>query len=342
MQKTTSSKDKNDEDESDSDKSSLPKFNITSTKMSSIAMKPITSSNDKDESTDTKNEQMVEKQKLSNKADEETKRCHPSEIMTIATSEIMTVDIENSLWNNQLELPDPCLDEADVQPAWEDSLNEIAFTHTLPIKAILSDPKEFKITVHRGHVLKELIELFKCNPDVNFETDIITSQIVLPNGDIEQAYDSGGVMKDMLTEFWGDFYEQCTMGSILKIPCLRHDFEAQDWKAVAKILAMGWILQKNLPIRLAPSFLNSCLFGMTLSTDILREEFLQFVTPGDGKILTDALKDIDRVDKDDLLEVLSIHECTVKTTKDNIASVIDQIAHKELVQEPSFIRECFF
>lgn len=234
MQKTTSSKDKNDEDESDSDKSSLPKFNITSTKMSSIAMKPITSSNDKDESTDTKNEQMVEKQKLSNKADEETKRYHPSEIMTIATSEIMTVDIENSLWNNQLELPDPCLDEADVQPAWEDSLNEIAFTHTLPIKAVLSDPKEFKITVHRGHVLKELIELFKCNPDVNFETDIITSQIVLPNGDIEQAYDSGGVMKDMLTEFWGDFYEQCTMGSILKIPCLRHDFEAQDWKAVAK------------------------------------------------------------------------------------------------------------
>lgn len=170
MQKTTSSKDKNDEDESDSDKSSLPKFNITSTKMSSIAMKPITSSNDKDESTDTKNEQMVEKQKLSNKADEETKRYHPSEIMTIATSEIMTVDIENSLWNNQLELPDPCLDEADVQPAWEDSLNEIAFTHTLPIKAVLSDPKEFKITVHRGHVLKELIELFKCNPDVNFET----------------------------------------------------------------------------------------------------------------------------------------------------------------------------
>lgn len=81
---------------------------------------------------------------------------------------------------------------------------------------------------------------------------------------------------------------------------------------------------------------------MTLSTDILREEFLQFVTPGDGKILTDALKDIDSVDKDDLLEVLSIHECKVKTTKDNIASVIDQIAHKELVQEPSFIRECFF
>lgn len=82
---------------------------------------------------------------------------------------------------------------------------------------------------------------------------------------------------------------------------------------------------------------------MTLSTDILREKFLQFVTPGDGNILTDALKDIDSVDKDDLLEVLiSIHECKVKTTKDNIASVIDQIAHKELVQEPSFIRECFF
>lgn len=66
---------------------------------------------------------------------------------------------------------------------------------------------------------------------------------------------------------------------------------------------------------------------MTLSTDIIKEEFFQFVSPGDGKVITDALKDIDRVDKDELLEVLSIHECKVKITKDNIASVIDQIAH---------------
>lgn len=241
----------------------------------------------KDDSTDTKNEQMIENQQLSNKADKKknTKSDHPSGIMTIDTS-IMTVDIENSLWSNQLELPGPCLYETDVQPVWVDNLNEIAFTRTSPIRAV-NDSKEFKITVHRGHVLKDLIKLFKCNPGVN--ADVNTSQIVLPNGDIRQAYDSGGAMRVILTKSWDDIYEQCTISSLLKIPCLRHDFDAQDWKAVAKILAMGWILQNILPIRLAPSFLNSCLFGMTLSTDILREELLQFVSPGDGKIIASLM-----------------------------------------------------
>lgn len=43
----------------------------------------------------------------------------------------------------------------------------------LLIKVVLSDFKEFKIIVYRGYVLKEFIEFFKCNLDVNFEIDII-------------------------------------------------------------------------------------------------------------------------------------------------------------------------
>ena len=45
---------------------------------------------------------------------------------------------------------------------------------------------------------------------------------------------------------------------------------------------------------------------------------------------------------DELLEILSTHECKVKVTKDNLGAVIDQIAHMEMVQEPAFIRECLF
>lgn len=62
---------------------------------------------------------------------------------------------------------------------------------------------------------------------------------------------------------------------------------------------------------------------MILFIDILREEFLQFVILGDGKIFIDVLKDIDRVDKDDFFEVLFIYECKVKIIKDNIVLVID-------------------
>ncbi|XP_033734086.1 uncharacterized protein LOC117323154 [Pecten maximus] len=225
-------------------------------------------------------------------------------------------------------------------PVWEDSFEEVAFTHTEPIIKSCREPKEFEIVVHRGQVLRELIKIFKDNPDVDFSKDIISATIILPNGEREQAYDSGGVMRDLLTEFWDDFYEQCTTGTSLKVPCLRHDMEAEDWKAVARIIALGWILQKVLPIRLAPTFLTSSLFGM--SSGKLREEFLQFIPQSESKVLSNALENKEKMEMDELLEILSNHECKVRVTSDNLGAVIDQIAHMEMVQEPAFIRECLF
>lgn len=51
---------------------------------------------------------------------------------------------------------------------------------------------------------------------------------------------------------------------------------------------------------------------------------------------------MEKADMDELLEILSSHDCKVKITKYNIGPVIDQIAHFEMVQEPTFIRECLF
>ena len=236
--------------------------------------------------------------------------------------------------DDNLSLPDPLL-----FPVWEDSLEEVAFTRNEPIQTVRT-PKEFEIVVHRGQVLRELVAFFKVNPEVDFSSDVITATIVLPNGEREQAYDSGGVMRDLLTEFWDDFYERCTTGTNLKIPCLRHDMEAADWKAVGKIIALGWMVQKILPIRLAPNFLKSVLYG--IAGDNLREEFLQFIPQSESRLLSSALENMENIDMDELLDVLSTHECKVRVTKENLGAVIDQIAHLEMVQEPAFIRECLF
>lgn len=237
--------------------------------------------------------------------------------------------------NDSFSLPDPLF-----FPVWEDSLKEVAFTHTEPILQPVREPKEFDIVVHRGQILREVIKTFKDNPDVDFTKDIITATIILPNGEKEQAYDSGGVLRDLLTEFWDDFYEQCTSGTSLKVPCLRHDMEAEDWKAVGRVIAMGWTLQKILPIQLAPNFLSSALFG--IAGNKLREEFLQFIPQSESKVLSSALENMENVEMDEILEILSNHECKVRVTKDNLGAVIDQIAHMEMVQEPAFIRECLF
>ena len=48
------------------------------------------------------------------------------------------------------------------------------------------------------------------------------------------------------------------------------------------------------------------------------------------------------MDQEKLIETLQNHECKVKASRDTITTTIDQMAHKELCQEPAFIRECFF
>lgn len=195
-------------------------------------------------------------------------------------------------------------------------LGEATVTPTIPIIPIVRKPNKFSIVVHRGQVLRELIKIFKENSDVDFKKDIILASIILPNREREQAYESGGVMRDMLSEFWEDFYEQCTTGTDLSIPCLRHDMEVDDWRAVGKIIALGCILQKLLPFRL-----KSSLFG--IGSDKLREEFLQFIPKSESGILSNAIGDMEKADMYELLEILSIHDCKVKITKYNIGPVID-------------------
>ena len=82
------------------------------------------------------------------------------------------------------------------------------------------------------------------------------------------------------------------------------------------------------------------MYGLTSGT--LRDEFLQFIPDSECRLLSSALENIENIDMDELLEILSTHECKVKVTKDNLGTVIDQIAHIEMVQQPAFIRECLF
>ncbi|XP_041361107.1 uncharacterized protein LOC121377254 [Gigantopelta aegis] len=213
---------------------------------------------------------------------------------------------------------------------WEDSIGEIQFAGWTP--PAFRDPIPIAIQVHRGHVFHDLKMWF------------ITATVILPNGDIEQADDNGGVLRDIVCEFWESFYEQCTLGSDIKVPCLRHDFEVQDWEAIAHVFALGWILQRIIPVRLAPSFLKCCLYGLDphKNNSGIIEEFLGFVPHSERIILQVALSDFDKVDNEELLDVLTNHECKVLVTKDNIFTTMGQIASKELVQEPSFIKDVFF
>ena len=227
---------------------------------------------------------------------------------------------------------------------WEDTFGETQIPRW-PSQVIHREPQLFQITVHRGHAFRDLKLLFRDKPDVDMAHGIVTMACILPNGEVELAEDNGGVMRDVLSELWNSFYDSCTLGSDIKVPCLRHDFEAADWKAIAHVLAMGWILQRMIPIRLAPRFLRCCLYGKQLNQEIphteLITEFLQYVPNIERGILQSATTDFQNTEQDELIDVLSNHDCKVLINSTNVISTLGQIAHKELVQEPSLIAVAF-
>lgn len=203
-------------------------------------------------------------------------------------------------------------------------LNTIA--HSEQIKRIL--------VVHRGHVLPELIAHFLDESMLGCEIKI---QIIAPDGKLERGHDEGGVVRDCLSEFWNEFYEQCTMGSSFKVPFLRHDFGQMHWESVGRIIAFGWKKEKYLPVKIAPVILEQAAFGSAKS-DVI-ENFLKFVPESEQAVFEAWRSDFTTVDKEELLEVLDGHSCRKTPTENNAEEILQELAHKKLIQEPAFVIE---
>ena len=200
-----------------------------------------------------------------------------------------------------------------------------------------SEIKEHIFKFHRGQVMTEMIEKFT-SLAYPF-TGIIKPQVIMPNGELEAAEDAGGVTRDVLTEFWNTFRTDCTLGSTYKVPCLRHDFGAPEWKSVAKIIAFGWESVKYFPVEISPVFMQYCFYG-SFQGDIL-EAFLQYVPSSDAEILKKALEDVNSVDQDDLYDIFTQHELKRIPRQASMPRILKEMAHKELVQASMFIINCW-
>ncbi|KAG5862721.1 hypothetical protein JTB14_023517 [Gonioctena quinquepunctata] len=103
--------------------------------------------------------------------------------------------------------------------------NEVVFDE------IEQTPK-MKLLLHRSKIFDELMDAFS-HDDIDLK--IVEIELILPNGDSEMAYDGGGVLRDVLSEFWAQFCETCTIGTTFKVPYIRHDYSEREWLAMAKI-----------------------------------------------------------------------------------------------------------
>lgn len=165
--------------------------------------------------------------------------------------------------------------------------------------------------------------------------DNICFQVILPDGKLEKAFDDGGVLRDVLSEFWNDFYEQCIMGNGFKLPYLRHDFGTQEWESVGRIIAFGWQREKYLPVKLKPVLLEKAVFGFVESD--LVECFFKYVSESEQAIFESCRSDFEGVDLEELF--LDMHNCRRVPTAQSMEQILKELAHQKLVQEPAFVIE---
>ena len=199
-----------------------------------------------------------------------------------------------------------------------------------------------QIKLHRGQVFTELLA-YMLSGDINENTEVGVSMI-LPNGREEVAEDSGGVLRDALSEFWGTFRDKCTLGNSVRVPALRHDMQYEHWKATAQILVMGFKQTGYLPVYLAIPFVAVCLQvdqEHLCNQENLVSAFLNYIQESDKEILQMATRDLSEVDQDELLDIMASHDVKVLLKQDNIKDVIAEIAHKSLIQSPAYIADAW-
>lgn len=81
------------------------------------------------------------------------------------------------------------------------------------------------------------------------------------------------------------------------------------------------------------------LFGALCSD--LTEIFLQFVSCQASEVLKEALENVSFVEIDGLVEILDNYECRRTVPTNNLPTILIQISHKELVQKPMFVIDCW-
>lgn len=192
------------------------------------------------------------------------------------------------------------------------------------------------IVIRQVHCGMDMVEAFT---DKNILGSNISFRRVLDHGELEAGVGSG-IIRDCLSDFWTTFYATKTCGTTYKIPSLHHTYQEREWAAVAHNLALGWQRFQYFPVQLAPPFLTEAL-SLCCSDSNLLEAFFNYISPTETDVLTEALDNFKGANIEELFSILRSYNCTVLPTEENLTKLVEEIAHKEIVQAPAFIIKCW-
>ncbi|KAL3861531.1 hypothetical protein ACJMK2_007560 [Sinanodonta woodiana] len=277
---------------------------------------------------------------------------HLGQLLELGRESSMDEVSNDSSFDNALQLSPEKIPLSHDMPTYchsQDDSSEVMFSYLMPTSEI-SDLNDTigtcvkVIQLHRGHVFKEFIDFFLENSSLDLRGTNIEVEMILPNGQKEAGEDSGGILRDALSEFWHTFYETCTVGNHIKVPAISHIMTDKHWKACARIIILGYKQERYFPIQLALPFLSSAMDGPGNShtdSDSLVSTFMEYISDMEKEVFIQASTDFESVNFDDILEACESHDVRHRPTKDNISTILKQVAHKELVQAPAFVAECW-
>ncbi|XP_029993432.1 uncharacterized protein LOC115421612 [Sphaeramia orbicularis] len=190
------------------------------------------------------------------------------------------------------------------------------------------------VSVRRVVVVRDLVQAFMDNSIMHS-----TVKMKFVN---EMAVDDAGVSRDVYTAFWEQFFELCE-GETERVPRLTPDFGEAEWRAVGLIWVKGLMDHGVIPVMLAQSFIVACIHGIDAVDDNdLITSFLNYLSPIEKSVIERALQGTsEQSDEEDLLDIFSRMGSHTLLAKEDMQLAIKTMAHKAILQEATYVIDCF-
>ncbi|PFX19780.1 hypothetical protein AWC38_SpisGene15814 [Stylophora pistillata] len=170
-------------------------------------------------------------------------------------------------------------------------------------------PPKRIIQAHRLNIKNDLIDLFR--DPVIMSQDIAI--IVIDARGVEEVGRDVGLLRDVFSLFWKETYDSLFVGENERVP-------------------FSFCLKRSLLVFLGGSAVTSAMLTQSFRNYIAVDEKCLI-----DKCLAGDMKWDDEDEMSQLLEVFSNYDCRIMVNSENVSQVIEEIAHKELLQKPQCI-----
>ena len=157
----------------------------------------------------------------------------------------------------------------------------------------------------------------------------------------EQAHDTGGVSRDMFSQFWDEACINCFDGGNILIPAVNPHTDISVFPVLGTVLSHGFLVSNFLPLRIAFPTLAAVLLGPTvlIPDSILVDTFADYLSTYESAFIRDMVihvrdkkpSSFNREQSKMLTDIFSRMDCRELPKPGNLERLIIQVARHEFI-----------